>query len=81
VFGERLTFNSEDYTPDVYEQARNQVDIITSQRIFSNMRFRFSVKNLLDEEIKYTQDFKGKEYIAEAYKPGRSISVGVSYSL
>lgn len=81
VFGERLSFNSEDFTPDIYEQPRNQFDLICGQRLFANATLKFSVKNVFDETVEYTQEFKGEKFVAESYKPGRAVSLGISYAL
>lgn len=92
VFGERLSLNSELGTPDIYEQPRQQVDLLASQRIFGKggPQIKFSVKNLLDEDAKFTYDQEavdkltggsGREYIFSRYEIGRTISLGLSYQL
>lgn len=81
IFGERLTEVSEGGTPDVYEQARPDLDLNLSQRIFSGLRFKASVKNILDNDVEKVIHFKGNDYIVAKYSRGISFSVGLSYSL
>jgi outer membrane receptor for ferrienterochelin and colicin len=92
IFGERLAFNSEQGTPDVYEQPRHQLDLLASQRLFGRggPRIKFSVKNLLDEDSKFTYDQdavdkltggSGREYVFSRYEIGRTISLGLSYQI
>jgi len=81
VFGERMSEVSLGGTPDVYEQPFNSLDFTLSQKIIGRLQFSVSASNLLDETAKRTQTFEGVEYITSEYRPGRSISVGTSYSL
>jgi hypothetical protein len=81
VFGERLSEVSQSATPDVFEQARNQLDFIASQKIWNGFSLKFSIKNILDEPIKKTIDFKDTEYIIAEYYRGVDYSIGFSWNL
>jgi outer membrane cobalamin receptor len=79
VFGERMAFNAQDFTPDVFEQPFHSLDFIASQRVIWNVNLKFSVKNLLNSDHKFTQDYQGKEYITQLYNTGRSFSLGATF--
>ena len=95
VFGERLSFNAADATPDIYEQPRHRLDFNGTQRLYGSIALKLGVKNILDSSVKYVHkidlsdwgldgtgntDFETKEFIAQEYKTGRSYSFGLSYS-
>ena len=86
-FGERLAFNSESRTPDIYEQPRDQLDIISSQRVWGGMKLKLGVKNLLGESYRFTYEpeelgiSSDQEYIWREYYKGRTWSVGMTYTL
>ena len=90
VFGERLTFNATNGTPDVYEQPRNQLDFLASQRIFGEggPKLKLSVKNILGEDARFVHENiglpaqkEGKEFVYAEYKRGTTVSLGISYSV
>ncbi|MGF1669699.1 MAG: TonB-dependent receptor domain-containing protein, partial [Balneolaceae bacterium] len=80
IFGKRMTAVSVGGTPNVFEFSRNQVDLIYEQRLISELKAKFSVKNLLNEEFQKGHTFKGNDFLVERFELGRSISLGVSYS-
>ena len=80
VFGKRMAVNAQDFTPDIYEQPAHTVDLIGSQRVLWGVNLKFSAKNILNAEKKFTQEFNGVEYITQEYKPGRTYSFGISYT-
>jgi hypothetical protein len=41
----------------------------------------FSIKNLLDAEIKEVYKYKGNDFIYQSHKIGRKISIGLSYKI
>jgi outer membrane receptor protein involved in Fe transport len=81
VFGKRLAEVSESGTPDVYEQPFHRIDFIASQRILGGLRLKASFKNTLNSTYRQVHEFKGVEYVESEYRPGRSFSVGFSYTL
>lgn len=81
VFGRRLSNVSLGGTPDVFERPNPQLDFTFSQRLPFNWRAKVSVKNLLDSEYKETYKFNDQEFDFFRYGPGRTVSIGFSYSL
>lgn len=95
VFGERLSFNAEDATPDIYEQPRHMLDLIGSQRVYGSVAFKYGVKNLLDSSVRFIHkinladfgldgsgdtELETRDFVAQEYKTGRSFTIGLSYS-
>lgn len=77
--GTRLTDVGAFGLPDIYEEAFTSVDLTYSQpldRFANGVELKVSGSNLLDAERKFTQ---GDE-IQRRYEPGRTFSVGLSYS-
>ena len=81
VFGRRLANVSLGGTPDVFEQPSPQLDFNFSQRLPANWRIKVGVKNILDAAYKETYRFSGQEFNFYKYEPGRTFSLGFSYSL
>lgn len=81
IFGERLSEVTLGVTPDVYEQPRGMLDFTFSQKIGYGFGVKLSAKNILNSNIEQTIDFKDTEYVFHSYTPGRSFTLGVSYSL
>ncbi|TAF33929.1 MAG: TonB-dependent receptor [Cytophagales bacterium] len=80
VFGERLAVVSANGTPNVFEKPRPSLDLSVSQRR-GRLKATLRARNLLDPEQKMTQELKGKEYIFNTYRLGRSFSFGVTYTI
>jgi outer membrane receptor protein involved in Fe transport len=90
AFGDRLvelgTFVTD---PAYYEQTRHVVDFTCSQRIWRYVSLRFGAKNLLDEDYLVTQTVKittesgtiEQENVIEQYEMGRSLSLGITWSI
>lgn len=82
IFGERLAAVGTYGIPDVYEQPRGSLDLTLSQRLPAGLQLRLSGRNLLDAENLFQQEFADGELVAvERYNAGRSISLGVSFSI
>ncbi len=81
VFGKRLSEVSEGGVPDVFEQPRPDLDFTLSQRIMGGLKFKLGIGNILDSKVKKTIEFKDVEYVVQEYSRGRSISMGLSYTL
>ncbi|MFU8811766.1 MAG: TonB-dependent receptor domain-containing protein [Balneolaceae bacterium] len=80
VFGRRMTEVSTGGTPNIFEYSRNQLDFIAEQEFIRNLKVRFSVKNVLDEDFRKGHEFKGRDFFTQVNERGRSFSIGVSYS-
>ena len=81
IFGERLSEVSLGGTPDVYELPRPDLDFVLSQKIIGDFKFKFSAKNMLDSPVKKVHHFKGRDFIYQTYKQGRTLLIGLSYSI
>jgi len=77
VFGNRLSEVGNHGVPDVYEQARGQLDATFSRVVADDFKLSFSAKNLLNPDVYYKMG--DADYLR--YKIGRSFSLGVSYNL
>jgi outer membrane receptor protein involved in Fe transport len=74
--GERISDVGVLGLPDIIEEPTNWLDFILIKRI-KNWSMKFSAKNLLDEEVLFTQG--GKTY--QRYKEGLSVSFSLSYGI
>lgn len=84
VFGERLAAVGTNGIPDIYEQPRPTLDFTLRQRLPAGLQLSLKAQNLLDAETHFTQEFTGEnaEIIdSQRYFSGRSLSIGVSFSL
>jgi hypothetical protein len=77
VAGPRLKTVGTTGFDDIYEQARNQVDVTASQILFGSWQVKLSARNLLDADYA----FKLGDTYTSRYKIGRSFSLGLSYAL
>jgi len=78
-FGRRLAAVGDQRNQDVYEEPRDLVDLSVSQRLNSLLELRFTMKNLLADEIRFTS---GPDEIFYArYADGREYALGVSLNL
>jgi TonB-dependent receptor len=74
--GERISDAGEIPLPDVIEQPRNVLDASLLLPLFSTLKVRVDGKNLLDAPYRRTQG----AVVREAYRAGRIVSVGFSWS-
>ncbi|MBU0982657.1 MAG: TonB-dependent receptor [candidate division Zixibacteria bacterium] len=88
VFGERLTYNSEYLTPDVYELPRQDLDIMLSQKLFGSPTLKLRIRNILNTNAKFVyrdkiapEGSRVDDRIYEEYKRGRTYSLGISYAI
>lgn len=66
---------------DVIEKPRNQIDFSISKNIFQNLNLKVAVRDILAEDYLFIQKAPGGDKVAERYKTGSNISVGLSYKL
>jgi outer membrane receptor protein involved in Fe transport len=71
--GRRLDVGAAYGLPDIYEESGNWLDFVAEKRL-GTWNLRFTAKNLLDEDIEFTQG--GETY--RKYKEGISLSLGLS---
>ncbi len=81
TFGERLSTITLGATPDVFEEPRNTLDLLFSQRLPAGLRLKIAAKNVLNADVVFSQRFKGRTYDYQRYATGRVFSVGVSYAI
>ena len=84
LFGQRLATIGTEGFPDVYEQSRGLLDLTLRQKLPAGLSLSLKAKNLLDADVSYTQEFTGEnaEIVeVEQWKNGRSLSIGLSFSL
>ncbi|MFK8006401.1 MAG: TonB-dependent receptor [Saprospiraceae bacterium] len=81
MFGERLSIVGSEGTPDIFEQARPQLDFTISKQFKENLSVRLAAKNLLNPEYKLSSLFNGENYIYSNYRIGRTISMSLSYTI
>jgi TonB-dependent receptor len=85
-YGDRLFLNSLGDEPDVYEKGRSTLNLNLRQKIWNGISLKLAAENILDTEVRYTQEFKtvdGEtfETVYDEYRTGVLYSVGFSYSL
>lgn len=79
--GRKLESVSSTNMPDAFELASTTVDLTASQRIWRGVTAKAAVKNLTDDLNRATVDFNGRSYTLHEHAVGRTISLGMSYSL
>ena len=81
MFGDRLRVVSEGASPDIFERARNTIDIIYSQKIWRGISMKFSAKNVTDTDALMSQEFNDTDYTYQIYNSGRTFSLGFTYKV
>lgn len=71
VSGERIAEIGANGLPDIYEQPLHQLDFVASWGISENSAFKFKIKNLLNEDVDFTQ----RDQTARHYKKGIDLSI------
>ena len=84
-FGERFAFNATNGTPDVYEQPRNIIDLLITQKFLAGSVLKFSIKNLLADDVLFVHEDIGLseagQKVYERHSTERSVSLGVTYQV
>ena len=81
VFGDRLLAVTEGATPDVFEEARADLDLTVSRKVSRDFRMKLSAKNLLGTDMRQIQSFKGTDYEYLSYSRSRTFSLGLTYEI
>lgn len=79
-FGDRLSRVTFGGAPNVFERSVSVLNFNTSKTFARNFKVSFSATNLLNPQIKFSQEFKGEEFIYQQFKRGRTYALGLSYS-
>jgi len=78
--------NINNIIPDSYEMPRNVLDFTLSKSIGKYVEIRFSIKDILSEDVVFKQfpkferngNIHNREQTTKQYKPGQSVSLGVN---
>ena len=76
VFGPRIVEVGAQGAPDIMEESFHQLDFVASQQLPLGFRLKFKAKNLVNQQVRYTQ---GPE-ITNAFYRGREFSLELSWS-
>jgi outer membrane receptor for ferrienterochelin and colicin len=77
VFGRRITSVGANGLPDIYERARNSLDLTASTSFNHHMRLKFVAKELLNHQHRFTQAGQ----VTQLWTPGRSFALSFTYAL
>lgn len=78
-FGDRLSRVTFGSTPNVFERSYSMLNYNASKQFGRHFTFSFSVNNILNPDIRFTQDFRGQEYVFQRYSQGRTFAFGAKY--
>lgn len=74
-FGQRIDAVGGQATPDVFESARSQLDMVVEWPVRSGWKAKLSASRLLGNVVNFTQN----EDLLRSYDLGRTVSAGVSW--
>ena len=80
-FADRLDTIERAGTPNQFEDGRHTIDATASQQIYGGFSAKLAVKNILNEEFRLIQTYKGRDYENNVYQLGRTISLSFTYDL
>lgn len=75
-FGRRIDAVGGQATPDIFEEARSQLDVVLERTLFSGTTVKVSAKNLIGNVVEFTQGGG----LLRQWDTGRSFSVSVGWS-
>jgi len=81
IFGKRLSEISKNGQPFVYELPVGTLNASMDWKFMKHLKLKLAAKNLLDENHRKTQNYKGQEYIFTQFSRGRTFEIGLGYSL
>lgn len=76
VFGERIVDVGTNGAPDIYQQPREALDFVWSQKFGQHWKFKFRARNLLDAPVEITQGGK----LRRSYTVGREYTAALEWS-
>jgi outer membrane receptor protein involved in Fe transport len=79
--GKTFAINLGGGAPNVYEEPRDILDLIATKSIVAGVEIKLVGKNVLNAEMEKMYTYRDKKYYYEQYGIGRSISLGLSYTL
>lgn len=80
-FGRRLDAFGGQSLPDIYEEGRNQLDLVLGHPLGRGLELKLSASRLLGNEVRFTQTFPPDDetVTTRSYNSGRSFSLSVSW--
>lgn len=80
-FGKRISEVGIDQLGDIEENGIDLLDFMATQRLFKFTEIKFSIKNLLNQGVKFTQNVNGTDQVVRSYDIGRTynFSVGIKF--
>jgi len=86
VIGPRIFIIGFDVYPDIYEMPRHVMDINITKRFKNNVELKLSVGDIFNNDVLLLQDAnnngkfeRNDDQIIQRFKPGSTVSFGVSY--
>jgi hypothetical protein len=80
-FGRRISEVGIEGYADVIENPRDAVDMTVTKNIFDNFELKLSIRDLLNQEQRFTQKFDNEDKTYKMFKGGTSYSLTVGYKL
>ena len=74
-FGRRIDAIGGQATPDIYEEARSQLDIVVERRILNGARLTLSASRLVGNRVEFTQDGG----LLRQWDSGRTVSLSIGW--
>jgi hypothetical protein len=75
-FGKRIDAVSAETLPDIYEQARSQLDAVVEWPLLVGWKAKLSATRLVGNEVEFMQG----DGLLRSYDTGRSVSFGLSWA-
>ena len=76
--GDKIAQVSAGATPDIYQKARGQLDLIMHYNLGVNWKLKFAAKNITDADYEAYYDTEQKEIFSQ-FKKGPTFSIGATY--
>ncbi|MGC8858009.1 MAG: outer membrane beta-barrel protein [Ignavibacteria bacterium] len=80
-FGKRISEVGIDQLGDIEENGIDLVDITIIQKLFKFIELKLSIKNLLNDSVKFTQEVNGTDQVVRSFDIGRTynFSFGIKF--
>lgn len=79
-FDDRLMIVTETATPDVFEKGYSTLNSALKFDLGERLSTSLKIKNLLNNDRVFVQEYSNNEFYYSKYKPGLEISASISYS-
>ena len=73
--GERIVSLGTEGDPDIYEQPFDQLDLVYSEEITDSLMMRFKLKNILNDEVEWTQE----DFVIRSHQRGTEFTAKIEY--